>query len=85
MASARASKSLRWHADLVQHGTYANPFVPHLTGPTAMVPPLHPLFLAALLRTFQTDAGMRIAAVFANIPQQGADRRAAPQTRPIAL
>jgi len=52
---------------LAEHGTYANPFAPAVTGPTALVPPVHPLFLAALIRLFHSDAGMRIAAVFANI------------------
>jgi hypothetical protein len=52
---------------LAEHGTYANPFAPAITGPTALVPPIHPLFLAALLRIFRTAAGMHIAAVFANI------------------
>jgi hypothetical protein len=52
---------------LVEHGSYADPFAPVMTGPTALVPPLHPLFLAALLRIFHTPVGMRIAAVFANI------------------
>ncbi len=52
---------------LAEYGTYANPFAPAITGPTALVPPIHPLFLAALMRIFHTPAGMRIAAVFANI------------------
>src|SRR5580658_7961700 len=52
---------------LAEQGTYANPFAPAITGPTALVPPIHPLFLAALMRIFHTSAGMRIAAVFANI------------------
>jgi hypothetical protein len=52
---------------LAEHGTYANPFEPAITGPTALVPPIHPLFLAALMRIFHNPAGMRMAAVFANI------------------
>ncbi|HUB82715.1 MAG TPA: hypothetical protein VMB03_28150 [Bryobacteraceae bacterium] len=52
---------------LAEHGTYANPFAPAITGPTALVPPIHPLFLAALLRLFGSEAGMHIAAVFFNI------------------
>lgn len=52
---------------LAEHGAYANPFAPTVTGPTALVPPIHPLFLAALIRIFHTPAGMKIAAVFANI------------------
>jgi hypothetical protein len=52
---------------LAEHGTYANPFAPTITGPTALVPPLHPFFLAALIRIFHTPVAMRMAAVFANI------------------
>lgn len=52
---------------LAERGAYANPFAPALTGPTALVPPIHPLFLAALLRLFGTEAGMHMAAVFANV------------------
>src|SRR5580704_3128232 len=52
---------------LAEQGTFANPFAPHLTGPTAMVPPLHPLFLALLIRIFHTPVAMRVAAAFANI------------------
>ena len=48
------------------HGTYANPFAPAITGPTALVPPVHPLFLAALMRIFHTPAAMETA-IFANI------------------
>src|SRR5579863_6951900 len=52
---------------LAEHGTYANPFAPAITGPTALVPPIHPLFLAALMRIFHDAAAMRLAAVGANI------------------
>ena len=52
---------------LAEHGTYANPFAPAITGPTALVPPIHPLFLAVLMRIFHAPAGMQIAAIFANI------------------
>src|SRR5580698_8946270 len=52
---------------LAEYGTYANPFAPAITGFTALVPPIHPLFLAALIRIFHSAAAMRIAAVFANI------------------
>lgn len=37
---------------LAAHGAYANPFLPVLTGPTALVPPIHPIFLAALIAVF---------------------------------
>jgi 4-amino-4-deoxy-L-arabinose transferase-like glycosyltransferase len=36
--------------NLAAHGTFGNPFEPAITGPTAVVPPLHPIFLAALFR-----------------------------------
>ena len=36
--------------NLVAQGTYGNPFEPAITGPTAALPPLYPLFLAALLK-----------------------------------
>ena len=52
---------------LAEYGAYANPFAPAITGPTALVPPIHPLFLAALIRIFHTPEAMRMAAVFANI------------------
>jgi hypothetical protein len=52
---------------LAEHGTYANPFAPAITGPTALVPPIHPLFLAALMRIFHAPAVMRIAALLPRI------------------
>jgi len=41
--------------NLVQHGQYANPF-PIATGPSALLPPLYPLFLALLMRIFEQAA-----------------------------
>jgi 4-amino-4-deoxy-L-arabinose transferase-like glycosyltransferase len=38
--------------NLAAQGTFGNPFEPAITGPTAVVPPLHPIFLAALFRLF---------------------------------
>src|SRR5207245_2741657 len=35
--------------NLAATGTYGNPFPPAVTGPTAMVPPLYPLYLALLI------------------------------------
>lgn len=52
---------------LAERGAYANPFAPVITGPTALVPPAYPLFLAALLAIFPNPVWMRIAATFANI------------------
>ncbi len=37
---------------LAERGTFANPFYPSITGPSAFVPPLYPLFLAALVKVF---------------------------------
>ena len=36
--------------NLLAQGTFGNPFEPAVTGPTAVVPPLYPIFLAALFR-----------------------------------
>ena len=52
---------------LAGQGAYANPFAPAMTGPTALVPPIHPLFLAALIGIFHNPAAMQIAAAFATI------------------
>jgi hypothetical protein len=38
--------------NLAERGAFANPFAPHLTGPTAHVSPLYPAFLAVLLAIF---------------------------------
>lgn len=38
--------------NLVEHGQFANPFSPRLTGPTAHVPPIYPAFLALLIWIF---------------------------------
>jgi hypothetical protein len=37
--------------NIVAHGTFGNPFRVLATGPTAMNPPLYPLFLAVLIKT----------------------------------
>ena len=52
---------------LAEHGAYANPFAPVITGPTALVPPIHPLFLAGLIAIFRNSVAMSIAATFANM------------------
>ncbi len=41
--------------NLVLHGQYANPF-PIATGPSALLPPLYPLFLALLMKIFEQAA-----------------------------
>lgn len=38
--------------NLLQHGSFADPFAPALTGPTAVVPPLYPILLAGLIKIF---------------------------------
>jgi hypothetical protein len=53
--------------NLAGQGTYGNPFAPLLTGPTAFVPPLYPLFLATLLKIFGTLGWMVLAASAINI------------------
>ncbi len=52
---------------LSAHGTYANPFQPAITGPTALVPPLFPFLLAALIRILRQPTLIVIAAVCLNI------------------
>lgn len=38
--------------NLAEHGQFANPFRPRLTGPTAHVAPIYPAFLALLIWIF---------------------------------
>lgn len=52
---------------LAAYGTYANPFQPVITGPTALVPPLFPLLLASLIRFLREPSLIVIAAVCLNI------------------
>src|SRR5438128_106138 len=52
--------------NLVAHGVYGNPFEPAVTGPTAELPPLYPLFLAALIKIFH-DPMCGAVALLANI------------------
>lgn len=53
--------------NLATHGSYANPFDPAITGPTALVPPLYPLFLAALMGIFGLTPLMALVASGINI------------------
>ncbi len=46
---------------LAGHGEFANPFNPHLTGPSAWAPPLYPAFLALLIRIFGDSAAFALA------------------------
>lgn len=40
--------------NLATHGTFGDPFYPLLTGPTAVVPPLYPFFLAVCIKFLKT-------------------------------
>jgi hypothetical protein len=53
--------------NLVSTGTYGNPFPPAVTGPTAVNPPLYPLFLAALMKLFGISPLFVLAADSANV------------------
>lgn len=53
--------------NLAEHGTYGNPFQPAVTGPTALVPPLYPLFLAGLIKMFGSLLWMVLLANGVNI------------------
>jgi 4-amino-4-deoxy-L-arabinose transferase-like glycosyltransferase len=52
--------------NLVAHGTFGNPFEPAITGPTAVVPPLYPVFLAVFFRLFPSPFA-RLLATLGNI------------------
>lgn len=52
---------------LAQYGTFGNPFLPAITGPTALAPPLYPLFLAALIKVSGSLIWMALAAAGVNI------------------
>jgi hypothetical protein len=47
--------------NLAEKGYYGNPFEPFETGPSALVPPLYPLFLAALFKNFGLVGGVLIS------------------------
>ena len=53
--------------NVVATGTYGNPFPPAVTGPTAVVPPLYPLFLAALMKLFGVSPLFVLMADLANV------------------
>jgi hypothetical protein len=53
--------------NLAERGTYGNPFEPMMTGPTALVPPLYPLFLAALIKISGSLVWMALLANGVNI------------------
>ncbi len=45
-------ESLAVACSLAEHGTFADPFYPLKTGPTALLPPAYPAFLAVLIHWF---------------------------------
>jgi len=53
--------------NLVATGTFGNPFPPAITGPTAVVPPLYPLFLAALIKLFGLSPLFVLVASLSNV------------------
>jgi hypothetical protein len=53
--------------NLAAEGTFGNPFEPAVTGPTAVVPPLYPAFLAALIGIFAKPEVIVIVAAVVNI------------------
>jgi hypothetical protein len=53
--------------NLAATGTYGNPFPPAVTGPTAVVPPLYPVFLAGLIRLFGLSPLFVLVAELANV------------------
>jgi hypothetical protein len=53
--------------NLAHSGSFANPFQTLDTGPTAIVPPLYPLFLAMLIRLFGDGPGFALATVTVTI------------------
>jgi hypothetical protein len=48
-------------------GNYSNPFLPAITGPTAIIPPLYPLYLALLIKLFGLSPLFVIVADLANM------------------
>ena len=52
--------------NLVQEGSYGDSFRSMKTGPTAMNPPLYPLFLALCIRLFRTPIRITYAILLAN-------------------
>jgi len=53
--------------NLVQEGTYGDSFRSMKTGPTAMNPPLYPLFLALCFQLFRTPIRATVAILAANV------------------
>jgi hypothetical protein len=55
---------------LARQGTFADPFFAAPTGPTAHLPPLYPLLLAALMKLFGGGLGFAAAATMLNVAAQ---------------
>jgi hypothetical protein len=53
--------------NLVEHGAYANPFLVLDTGPSAVNPPLYPIFLALLMKVLRIPAFVVLAATVGNM------------------
>lgn len=53
--------------NIAAQGTFGNPFEPAITGPTAVVPPLYPIALAAIIKIFQVPGLIIFAATVSNI------------------
>lgn len=53
--------------NIAAHGAFANPFHAALTGPTAVNPPLYPLFLAMLTMALKIPSAVALAAGIASV------------------
>ena len=53
--------------NLAGHGTFANPFAPLATGPTAANPPMYPFFLAILFKLLRAPSLVLFAAAISNV------------------
>jgi len=57
--------------NLAQYGTFANPYLPFVTGPTVHSPPLQPLFFAFLIRLFGYSATFALVVSLCTLAAQG--------------
>jgi hypothetical protein len=53
--------------NLAQNGAFANPFLVLQTGPSAVSPPLYPVFLALLMKLLRAPAFVLLAAALGNV------------------
>jgi hypothetical protein len=63
----QGDEMMRLAGNIVEHGTYANPFAILATGPTAANPPLYPLILAGLWKILRVKPLVETAAVVGSI------------------